>query len=193
MFDDEFSTVTFTREGTITTNLTYLVQCISHISVPENIDLKDTLFTTYPEEDPSKTSSHDPSVAPENNNKTRTLPQSKLCVQESPAIEGASIFKVINHPASEGVLKTSNLNKVCFDQQSSNRHSGVPSREGEKGWKMTKMIYLASTGRRRSTRLANKSEQKYVLFAKFSLALIVACEVARNPHIFITRENQHIQ
>ena len=33
----------------------------------------------------------------------------------------------------------------------------------------------------------------YVFFAKSSLVVIIACEVAKNPHIFLTRANQHIQ
>ena len=55
------------------------------------------------------------------------------------------------------------------------------------------MIDIVSTGLSRSVRLANKPKQKYGLFAKFSLALIGACEVANNSHIFLTRVNQHIQ
>ena len=39
------------------------------------------------------------------------------------------------------------------------------------------MLDLASTGIRRSARLANKPE-KYALFDKFSLAVIGACTVA---------------
>ena len=35
--------------------------------------------------------------------------------------------------------------------------------------------------------------KKYGLFSKFSLAVIGAYEVAKKPHIFITRQNQHIQ
>ena len=58
---------------------------------------------------------------------------------------------------------------------------------------MPKTIGLESTGLWRSYRLANKPKQKYVLFAKFWLALIGACEVANNPHNFLTRTNQHIQ
>ena len=69
----------------------------------------------------------------------------------------------------------------------------MPYREGEKGYKILKMIYLASTGLRGYSRLDNKSKQKYGLFAKFSLAVIGACEVAKNPHILLTRANQHIQ
>ena len=65
--------------------------------------------------------------------------------------------------------------------------SGMTYREGEKGSKMPKMIDLASTGLRRSSRLANKPKQKYGLFDKFSLAVIGACKVANNPHIFLTR------
>ena len=41
--------------------------------------------------------------------------------------------------------------------------------------------------------MANKPKQKYGLFAKFSLAVIGACEVAKNPQIFLTRANQRIQ
>ena len=83
--------------------------------------------------------------------------------------------------------------KVCFDQQSSNLPSGVPYCEGEKGSKMSKMINLASTGHRRSESLSNKTRQKYGLFSKFSLSVIGSCEVDKNPHIFITRANQHIK
>ena len=55
------------------------------------------------------------------------------------------------------------------------------------------MIYMASTGLRRSYGLANKPKQKYDLFDKFSLTVVGACEVAKNPHMFLTRSNQHIQ
>ena len=55
------------------------------------------------------------------------------------------------------------------------------------------MIDLESTGLRRSAGLANKHKQKYSLFDKFSLAVIVACELDKNPHIFLTIVNQHIQ
>ena len=43
------------------------------------------------------------------------------------------------------------------------------------------MIDIVSTGLRRSVRLANKPKQKYGLFAKFSLAVIGACEVNNTP------------
>ena len=46
---------------------------------------------------------------------------------------------------------------------------------------MPRMINLASTGPSRYAGLANKPRQKYVLFAKLSLELIGACEVAKNP------------
>ena len=49
------------------------------------------------------------------------------------------------------------------------------------------------TGLRIYVRLANKPKQKYGLFHTFSLAVIGAYEVAKNPHIFLTRANQHIQ
>ena len=58
---------------------------------------------------------------------------------------------------------------------------------------MPKMIDLAPTGLRISARLANKIKQKYGLFAKFALAAIGSCEVAKNSHIFLSIENQHIQ
>ena len=55
------------------------------------------------------------------------------------------------------------------------------------------MINLATGSHIISVRLSNKSKQKYGTFAKFSLAVIWACEVTNNPQIFLTRENQHIQ
>ena len=51
---------------------------------------------------------------------------------------------------------------------------------------------MESTGLRRSVRLTNKTNHKYGLFDKLPLAVIGACEVAKNPHIFVTRANQHI-
>ena len=54
--------------------------------------------------------------------------------------------------------------------------------------KMPKIINLESTGISRYSRLDNKPKTKYGLFAKISLAVIVACEVDNNPHIFLTRE-----
>ena len=68
----------------------------------------------------------------------------------------------------------------------------MPSREGnkgEKGSKMPKMFDLESTGLRISTRLANKTKQKYGIFSKFSLAVIGACDVANNLDIFLTISN----
>ena len=62
------------REGTIPPNWTDLVHRISQSSAPDNIDLKDIWFTPDLEEDPSESPSHEPSVAPENNNKTLMLP-----------------------------------------------------------------------------------------------------------------------
>ena len=58
---------------------------------------------------------------------------------------------------------------------------------------MPNMIDLESTCLMRSIMLANKPRQKYGLFAKLSLAVIVSCDVANNPHIFLNRANQHIQ
>ena len=52
---------------------------------------------------------------------------------------------------------------------------------------------MASTGLNISARLDNKTKQKYGLFAKLSLAVVGLCEAAKNPHLFLTRENQHIR
>ena len=113
-FNDEFSTKSFTREGTIPPNWTYLVQCISHSGALENIDINDTWFTTYIDKYSSKTPSYNPSVAPENNNKTITLLQSEPHVQDSTVREGAYVSEAIKFPASKGVQKTSNLKKFPF-------------------------------------------------------------------------------
>ena len=71
--------------------------------------------------------------------------------------------------------------------------NGMTSCDVEKGRNIPKMMDLASTGIRRSARLANKPRQKYGLCAKFSLSVIGACEVAKNPHVLLTRVNLHIQ
>ena len=55
------------------------------------------------------------------------------------------------------------------------------------------MLDLVSTGIMRSSRLGSKPKQKYGLFDKLSLAVVGSHEVAKNPHIFITRENKHTQ
>ena len=55
------------------------------------------------------------------------------------------------------------------------------------------MLNLSSTDLRRSVRLENKPKQNYGLFYKLSLAVFGACEVAKNPHTFLTISNQHIQ
>ena len=68
VFDDKFSTVPFMREGKMPPNWTDLVQRRSQSGAPENIYLKETWFNPDLEEDPIETPSHDPSVAPENNN-----------------------------------------------------------------------------------------------------------------------------
>ena len=52
VFYDKFYKVLFTRKGTITPNLTDLVQHISLRGAPENMDIKDTCFTKYFEEGP---------------------------------------------------------------------------------------------------------------------------------------------
>ena len=52
---------------------------------------------------------------------------------------------------------------------------------------------MASTGPKISTRLANKPKQEYGLFAQLLLAVVRACYVDKNLHIFLTRSNQRIQ
>ena len=64
VFDDGFSTGPLIREGTIPPNWTDLVQHSSKSGAPENIELKDTWFTPDLEEDPRKTPTHVPIVAP---------------------------------------------------------------------------------------------------------------------------------
>ena len=59
--------------------------------------------------------------------------------------------------------------------------------------KMPKRIDMESTGLSRSDIMADKPKLKYVLFSIFSLSGIGACEVSKDPHIFITIGNQHIQ
>ena len=58
------------------------------------------------EEYPRKTPGHEPSVAPDNINKTPTSSQSELHAQESPASKGASVSEVIEFPASQGAQNT---------------------------------------------------------------------------------------
>ena len=58
---------------------------------------------------------------------------------------------------------------------------------------MPKMTDMASTSIMIYASLANKTRQKYGLFDKLSLSVIGACEAAKNPHIFLTRENQYVQ
>ena len=67
--------------------------------------------------------------------------------------------------------------------------NGMTSCDVEKGRNIPKMMDLASTGIRRSARLANKPRQKYGLCAKFSLSVIGACEVANKIHTILIRAN----
>ena len=76
VFYDEFSTVTFMREGTIPPNGIDFVQRISQIGAPDHIDLRDTWFTTYLDEYTRKTPTQVLRVAPENNRNMITLSQS---------------------------------------------------------------------------------------------------------------------
>ena len=81
VFDDEFSTVPFMREGTMPPNFTDIVQLSSQSGAPDNIDLKDTWFTPYLVEDPIKTPIHKRSVAPENANNSLMLSEPVRHVQ----------------------------------------------------------------------------------------------------------------
>ena len=90
------------------------MQRILQSDAPENVDLKDTWFTPYLEEDISKTPGHDPRFAPENNNQMIASPQSKQNIQEIPTIKGEPASEVQEYPASEGVINISTLKKVSF-------------------------------------------------------------------------------
>ena len=61
----------------------------SESGAPDNNDLKDTWFTPYIEEYPSKTSTHVPRVAKENIRNITTSSQSLKQVQVSPIIKEA--------------------------------------------------------------------------------------------------------
>ena len=73
VFDDEFSTAPFMREGTIPPNWIYIVQRISKICSLDIIGLKETWFTPYIEEDPRETPTHVLIVTPDNNLNIITL------------------------------------------------------------------------------------------------------------------------
>ena len=90
LFDDEFSTVPFVEEVAIPPNWIKKLQHSSHIGAPDNIEIKVNWFTPDLEEDTSKTPSHNPSFAPEKNNKTITSSQSKTRVQNKLARKRAS-------------------------------------------------------------------------------------------------------
>ena len=141
------------------------MQRSSQIGALDNIDIKKNWVTPDIKEYTSETPSHEVIVTPDNNLKTLMLLQSKPHVQEVLYSVGVYASEVIEHTDSEGVLKKSHLTKVCFDQQWSNAPSGMPSRKGDKGSKgskIPKMIDLASTGLRRSSRLANKPKKNVV-------------------------------
>ena len=93
-------------------------------------------------------------------------------------------LKLFNFKIPKEFKKTLNLKKVWFAQQSSNAPSGMPSHKGEKGSKMSITIDISSTVIKRSTRLANKPKQKYILFAKLSLLVIEYVVWLRNPTSF---------
>ena len=95
VFDDEFFTVPFMREGIIPPNLTDLVQHSSQSSAPDNLDLKDTWLTTGLEEGSINTTSCDPIDSPDNNRKVLTLFQSVPNLKESPARKVAYVSEAI--------------------------------------------------------------------------------------------------
>ena len=80
------------REGTITPNYTDLVQRSLQIGAPQNIELRETWFTPYLEEDPSENPNNEPRVFPENNRNTLTALQYEPQVKESTVSEGESSF-----------------------------------------------------------------------------------------------------
>ena len=97
------------------------------------------------EEDPSKNPRHEPRIAPDNNNNTITSSQYVPHVQESPVSKGSTVSEVLEHTASKGGLKASNLNKFHLAQQLSNAPSGVPSCEGNNESKISKIHDLNMT------------------------------------------------
>ena len=76
VFDDDFSTVPFTREVTIPPNWTDLLQRSSQIYTPEIIVLEDTWFTPDLEEDTSETPRHKPVAVPNAKNKNKMIASS---------------------------------------------------------------------------------------------------------------------
>ena len=80
---------------------------------------------------------------------------------------GLTVSEVIKCLDSEVFQNTSNLNKVCFTQQSSNSPSGIPSREGEKGSKMTKTIEITSSGLKRTAGWLIKKNQNMLYLLNF--------------------------
>ena len=73
VFDDEFFTVPFMREGTIPPNWTDILQRISQSGAPDNIDLEENWFNPIPEEDTRKTPGYKPIIAPKDNNTLKSL------------------------------------------------------------------------------------------------------------------------
>ena len=88
VFDDDFSTVIFMREVTIPPNWTDIGKSSSQRYSQKDIDLKDTWFNTYLEENPREYPSHEPIVTPYDANNTLTLSQYIPHIQEIPAREG---------------------------------------------------------------------------------------------------------
>ena len=81
VFNDEFYTVPFIREGKMPPNWIDIVKRKSHSGTPENIGFRDTWFTPYLDEYPRKTSSCDLIVTPENNKNGLMLSQTVPHVQ----------------------------------------------------------------------------------------------------------------
>ena len=121
-----------------------------------------------------------------------TFLQSVQQGQEILVSEGESVSEVIKRPVSEVVWNISNLQKEIFLSIIQRTQWDAILREIT-GIKIPKLIDLASTGLRKYIILAKQPRQKYVLFAKFSLAVTWVYKVDNNPHIFLIRENQHIQ
>ena len=99
-------------------------------------------------------------------------------------IEVAFNFELNKHTVSEGVRNTPKLEILVLLEIHPTRPVGYYLAREIRGIqslknknKIPNMINLSSTGIRRSSRLVNKTKQKYGLIDEFSLEVIGACEV----------------
>ena len=93
------------REVKILPNWTDLLQHSSQSGALENINLKDTWFTTDIEKYPRETPTHMPRVSPKNNgNMITSLHPVQKC-QEITVSKGSPVSEAIKCPLSDGVRK----------------------------------------------------------------------------------------